>query len=80
MSMVASTPRESFILNQVSSKFFFLFVNQPLIEPIFMKHADKEAEDYLKAEAEKNEGRLKKQAEREQNPRGDRRGGDYNKN
>lgn len=45
-----------------------------------MKHADKEAEDYLKAEAEKADSRQKKNAEREQNPRGDRRGGDYNKN
>jgi len=45
-----------------------------------MKHADREAEEYLRAEAEKAEERLKRQAEREQNPRGDRRGGDYNKN
>jgi len=44
-----------------------------------MKHADREAEEYLRAEAEKAEERLKRQAEREQNARGDRRG-DYNKN
>ena len=80
MSMGASTLQRFFISNQVSSTILFLFSFTPLTEPVFMKHADREAEEYLRAEAEKAEERLKRQAEREQNPRGDRRGGDYNKN